>query len=263
MAGLSSPKAAAPPGGDSRPVSPPDLPHHPTTPPPRRCSPRLCCAWLPVIRLRSAARHLGLVSMRFLFVFYFILFYFYFIFLFFTFSFAVLLPLPPGRGAGGGRGGLDALLAPDGQSTPSPSPWCCAARRRYPAHTPAVLPVGVSGGGVGARQPPLPVAPCVCPERAASGSASGLGAAQVDGRAVGWAARPLSVGVWGERRPDGCLRLPEPRSGSARGAHCPALPTQRRSGGAAVPQGRPRPAVRRGEGRAGMPAAFGAVLCAR
>lgn len=196
---------------------------------------------------------------------YFILSYFIFILFFYFLPFLsrfCCLCRPVGA-LGGVGGGLDALLAPDGQSTPSPSPWCCAARRRYPAHTPAVLPVGVSGGGVGARQPPLPVAPCVCPERAASGSASGLGAAQVGGRAVGWAARPLSVGVWGERRPDGCLRLPEPRSGSARGAHCPALPTQRRSGGAAVPQGRPRPAVRRGEGRAGMPAAFGAVLCAR
>lgn len=195
-------------------------------------------------------------------LFYLILFLFYFSIFYLFFRGSAASAARSGRWGGSG-GGLDALLAPDGQSTPSPSPWCCAARRRYPAHTPAVLPVGVSGGGVGARQPPLPVAPCVCPERAASGSASGLGAAQVDGRAVGWAARPLSVGVWGERRPDGCLRLPEPRSGSARGAHCPALPTQRRSGGAAVPQGRPRPAVRRGEGRAGMPAAFGAVLCAR
>lgn len=194
-----------------------------------------------------------------------ILSYFIFILFFYFLPFlsrfcCLCRPVGALGGVGGGR--MPSWL-PMGRARRAPPRGAALPGGVIPPRTPAVLPVGVSGGGVGARQPPLPVTPCVCPERAASGSASGLGAAQVDGRAVGWAVRPLSVGVWGERRPDGCLRLPEPRSGSARGTHCPALPTQRRSGGAAVPQGRPRPAVRRGEGRAGMPAAFGAVLCAR
>lgn len=133
---------------------------------------------------------------------------------------------------------MDALLAPDGQSTLSPLPVVLRCPAALSRSHPAVLPAGVTGDGAGAQQPP--VAPSACLERAGLGSASGLGMAQMDGRTVGWAVCP-TYGVSGGPAGPEAAGAAVLRADLCPGAHCPARPpAQHRYGGRLLPRGRPR-----------------------